>query len=201
MSERVELRSVRLCLRSLCAEDADALAAYRALPVVARFQSWETFSLEDANLLIADQAIISPNTPGTWLQLALVLLETHSVIGDCGLHFGLEDAQQVELGMTLAPSHQGQGLATEALESVLDYVFDVLGKHRVSAVTDADNIASARLLRRVGFRQEAHHIENVWFKGEWGSEFVFALLHREWQERRNGNRGGRRVPQSVSGKY
>jgi RimJ/RimL family protein N-acetyltransferase len=45
-------------------------------------------------------------------------------------------------------------------------------------VTDAENHAAARL-----FRQEGHFIEHVWFKGAWGSEFLFALLRREWHAR------------------
>ena len=62
------------------------------------------------------------------------------------------------------------------------FAFDSLGMHRVSAVTDAENGPAAALFRRLGFRQEAHFVEHVWFKGSRGSEFVFALLRREWEE-------------------
>jgi RimJ/RimL family protein N-acetyltransferase len=62
-------------------------------------------------------------------------------------------------------------------------VFGALGKHRASAVIDADNQPAAALFRRLGFRREGHFIENVWFKGAWGSEDVFALLSREWRAR------------------
>jgi RimJ/RimL family protein N-acetyltransferase len=148
---------------------------------VAQFQSWESFGPADAARLITDQSEVVPDTPGTWLQLALVLSESASVVGDCGIHFREDEPRQVELGITLAPAHQGRGLATEALRRVLAYVFGTLGKHRVTAVTDAENHAAAGLFRRVGFRQEAHFVEHVWFKGAWGSEYLFAMLHREWQ--------------------
>ncbi len=183
-NEALELRSQRLCLRRLRAEDALALVGYRALPEVARFQAWERFGPDEAARLIAAQARVVPDTPGSWLQLALALRESGEVVGDCGIHVRAEDPQQVELGITLAPAHQRRGLAAEALHSVLSYVFDSLGKHRASAVTDAENQAAATLFRRLGFRLEAHFIEHVWFKGAWGSEYVFAMLQREWQARR-----------------
>ncbi len=184
MVEPLELWSSRLCLHRLRQEDATAICAYRALPEVARLQSWESFRLSDAEQLIAEQAAVVPDTPGTWLQLALVLRDSGEVIGDCGIHFRGDDPRQVELGITLDPTHQRRGLATEALGTVLEYVFGRLGKHRVSAVTDAENAAAASLFRRLGFRQEAHYVEHVWFKGAWGGEYLFALLRREWQAHR-----------------
>src|SRR5262245_21533875 len=180
--EAVELRSPRLCLRRLRPEDAPSIVGYRSLPEVARFQAWESFGPDDAARLIAAQAEVRPDTPGTWLQLALVLLGSGEVVGDCGIHFRRDEPRQVELGITLAPAHQGRGLATEALGGVLGYVFGSLGKHRAMALTDAENHAAAGLFRRLGFRQEAHFVEHVWFKGAWGSELVFALLRREWEQ-------------------
>jgi RimJ/RimL family protein N-acetyltransferase len=178
---KLVLKSPRLLLRSLRSEDAAPIAAYRSLPEVARFQSWDSFGLADAARLIADQSGVVPGTPGTWLQLALVLSESTTVVGDCGIHFRKDDPHQVELGITLAPAHQSRGLASEALRRVLAHVFGALGKHRAFAVTDAENHAAIELFRRIGFRQEAHFVEYVWFKGGWGSEHMFAMLHREWQ--------------------
>ena len=174
-----ELHSPRLVLRRLCAADATALCGYRSLPEVARFQSWSVYTLADAARLIAEQAGLEPNTPGTWLQLAIVE-GSGLLIGDCGLHFSEQDASQVEIGITLAPAYQRRGFGAEALTCVLDYLFGCLGKRRVTAVTDAQNHGAAQLFRRLGFRQEGHFIDNVWFKGAYGSEYLFALLHREW---------------------
>src|SRR5688500_18246153 len=98
------------------------------------------------------------------------------MFGDCGIHFLADDERQVELGISLSSAYHGRGPAAEALGSVLRYVFDALGKHRTRAVTDAENHSAASLFRRLGFRQEAHFVEHVWYKGAWGSEFLFALL-------------------------
>jgi RimJ/RimL family protein N-acetyltransferase len=183
MDKPLQLQSPRLNLRGLRPEDAAAICAYRALPEVARFQSWQSFGPADADRLIADQAGIVPDTPGTWQQLALITRDAGEMIGDCGIHFPKDDLNQVELGITLSPTHQRQGLAAEALQSVLRYAFESLGKHRAWAITDAQNHAAARLFRSLGFRQEAHFVEHVRFKGAWSSEYLFALLYREWQQR------------------
>jgi len=177
------LSSARLLLRRLQRSDADSLCTYRSLSEVARYQSWESFGPGDAARLIDEQLDREPDIPGTWFQLAIVEKAAEIMVGDCGLHCRLDDPRQMEVGITLAPSHQGRGYATEALACLLDFVFGTLGKHRVSAVTDAENSAAASLFKRLGFRQEAHFVEHRWYKGYWDSEFVFGLLRREWELR------------------
>jgi RimJ/RimL family protein N-acetyltransferase len=181
VNESPELLSPRLHLRRLREGDATALCAYRSLPDVARLQSWESFGIEEAAKLLSSQAAGTPiGESGSWLQLGLTLVGSGELVGDCGIHFPGGSDQQVELGITLSPLHQGRGLAAEALTSVLRYAFESLGKHRAWAVTDVENDAAARLFRQLGFRQEAHFVEHVWFKGRWSSEFLFAMLRREW---------------------
>lgn len=175
------LASPRLLLRRLRREDADAICGYRSLPQVARYQSWESYTPEDAARLIEDQIGREPGIPGTWFQVAIVERATEAMVGDCGLHCRQDEPRQMEFGITLAPNHQGRGYATEALSCLLHFVFAKLDMHRVSAVTDAENHAAASLFRRLGFRQEALHVEHRWYKGYWDSEFVFALLKREWE--------------------
>ncbi len=87
---------------------------------------------------------------------------------------------QAELGFTLARDHQGQGYAGEAVRCVLSYLFCDLKVHRVIAVSDVENHASYRLMQRLGMRREGHFIENNWFKNSWSSEYLYALLAREW---------------------
>lgn len=175
------LSTPRLVLRPVQPDDVESLCSYRALPEVAKYQSWESFGPENAARLINAQQDREPDVPGTWFQLAIVEKENGTMIGDCGLHCPLDEPRQMEFGITLAPSHQGRGYATETLRCLLHHAFATLGKHRVYAFTDTENHPSAALFRRLGFRQEAHHLDHRQFKGRWQSEFVFALLKREWE--------------------
>ncbi len=179
------LTTRRLHLRRLHRDDVEALCAYRSLPVVARYQSWETFGPDDALRLIETESAPEPNIPGTWFQMAIVSTATGRLIGDCGLHCRQDDSRQMEFGITLAPRQQGFGYADEAVECLLDYVFGRLNKHRVTATVDVLNRSALALCRRLGFRQEAHFVDHLWFKGQWGSEYQFAMLKHEWEKRRS----------------
>jgi RimJ/RimL family protein N-acetyltransferase len=178
------LPTPRLVLRNFGYPDLPAFTAYRADPAVAQYQSWENYTPADAEQFFAEQKLTTFNTPGSWYQIAWALKENNQIIGDCGLHF-LEDGAQVEIGYTLATAYQRQGYAREAVSAVLQFLFTKLNKHRVMAITDVLNTPSIHLLERLGFRREAHHQKNIWFKGAWGDEFVYALLREEWIDHLN----------------
>ncbi|TDU91237.1 aminoglycoside 6'-N-acetyltransferase [Kribbella voronezhensis] len=171
------LSTERLTVRRFRADDAAAFAAYRSVPEVARYQSWEApVSIEEATASVRGFAAGDPLVPG-WFQYAVDL--DGVLIGDIGLNLH-ENLMQADLGFTLAPRYQGHGYATEAVRGLLDHLFVERKLHRVSAECDARNVASAALLRRVGFRDEGLRLANTWFKGEWTDDQFFGLLRSDW---------------------
>ena len=122
--------------------------------------------------------------PVSGLRLRSNQKEGGSLIGHIALK--MQDQQQAEIGFTFSGAYQGKGLAFEATTHVLDYAFTKLSLHRVIAITDCENERSVALLRRLGMRQEGHHIQNIWFKGKWGDEYSFAILREEWLRKRAG---------------
>jgi RimJ/RimL family protein N-acetyltransferase len=176
-----EIVTERLVLRALRPDDAEAMFAYRADPEIMRYQSWEPQSLDDVRAFITSVSVSEPYAPGTWRQLAIALRATHELIGDCGVHVPQHTPEQVELGITLAPAFHGHGYAAETVRALLRLAFETLGKHRVFGSIDPRNAASLALMRRTGFRQEAHFVESLRFKGEWADDVVFAMLAREWR--------------------
>ncbi len=170
----------RVVLRRLEPSDAEVVFGYRADPEVWRYQNWVPASVDEVRAFIESLAGLEPDSPGRWFQVGIELRESGELAGDCGIHVSASDPRQVEIGITLAPSHQRRGLGSEALRALLGYLFSVLGKHRVFGSVDARNEASLALLRRVGMRQEAHFVENCWSKGEWTDDVVFGMLDREW---------------------
>ncbi|NEA40210.1 GNAT family N-acetyltransferase [Streptomyces sp. SID11385] len=175
------LRTSRLLVRRFRPEDASALAAYRTLPEVARYQGWSAPVTEDeARRLVREFTAADPDAPG-WFQYAVEERESGVLVGDVGVRLDA-NGMQADLGFTLAPAAQGRGYATEAVRAVLGDLFERRGLRRVSAVCDARNHASARLLERVGFRREGMRPAYTWLKGEWTDDVLYGLLAEWWRD-------------------
>ena len=173
------LESERLRLRRFTDSDLEPFLAYRNDPEVARYQSWDSCTEREATAMIEGLKSQQPGTPGEWFQFAIECKKTGVLVGDCALKVE-GDGRQAELGITLRREHQGKGYASEAVSRLLDYAFGDLGLHRVFAITDQENDSSFALLERLGMRREGRFVQNVWFKGRWSSEYLYALLRDEW---------------------
>jgi RimJ/RimL family protein N-acetyltransferase len=142
------VRSARLVIDALTIGDAEAVAAYRNDPDVARFQGWSLpYGAEQAaGLAAAGQLAIRVGGPGLRL------------IGDAMLAGVAGTDHAAEIGITLAPADQGRGFAAEAVTALVDAVF-AAGRHKVVAYVDVRNARSLVLFDRLGFRREGllHH--------------------------------------------
>ncbi|MEM7116490.1 MAG: GNAT family protein [Chloroflexota bacterium] len=176
------LTTERLRLRGFCPDDIAPFAAYRSDPAVAKYQGWETpYSHEQAKEFVALMRKRTLGTAGQWYQIAIEHKADGQLLGDVAVHTLAEDGKQAEIGFTLAREHQGQGVAREAVTAVFTHLFTQLEFHRLIAICDVENLPSQRLLERLGMRREAHYVENYWFKGAWHSEYLYAILHSEWE--------------------
>ena len=162
-SKLPEIVTPRLRLRPFRADDLPAFVAYRSAAEVARYQSWDqTYSMADAERLLASQEGVAFGQPGVWIQVAATERDRHALLGDCAVHVVAEQPATAEVGVTFAPEHQGRGLASEALAAVTGRLFEDHGLHRIYAQADDRNVA-------------VH---------EWATLRVYGLLRREWDAAR-----------------
>jgi RimJ/RimL family protein N-acetyltransferase len=180
-----EITSARFLLRPFEADDLTAFVAYRSDPDVARYQSWSSsYSRVDAEAFLNSQRGLVFGEAGEWFQLAITNRKDGVLHGDCAVRVLANQPDTAEVGVTLARSSQGKGVATEALTAVLEALFERRGVHRVFAETDDRNLAVGRLFERLGFRCEARLVEADWFKGEWSTLRIYAMLNHEWRDHR-----------------
>ena len=172
----------RLVLRLFTLDDLDALHAYQSRPDAVRYVPWEPRTRQESRVsLDRKMATAWPSADGEVLTVAVERQDTGEMIGDLILVLKSNEHRQGEIGFIFHPDHGGRGYATEAAEVVLRLGYDELGLHRIVGHCDARNSASAALMERLGMRREAHFRHNEVFKGEWGDEFVYALLDDEWR--------------------
>lgn len=176
------LHTKRLILRNFDLTDLDAFLAYRNDPEVGKYQGWTIpYPREKGEEFIRDVMDIHAPKQGSWMQIAVALKETNELIGDIGCILRNEDACQAIIGYRIASPHWHKGYAFEAVQGWLDFLFEDLGIHRVIADCDTENVASYKLLEKLGFRREAHFIESYLENGIYTNEYHYGMLQREWR--------------------
>jgi RimJ/RimL family protein N-acetyltransferase len=180
MNLPLPIETERLRLRPFIRGDVAGYHAVRAHASVHRWLYSKPPTEAEAREAIGRRIARAPETG---VALVAELAGTGVFAGDVTLTLGPPEHRQAEIGFVFDPAHQGHGYATEAAEAVLALAFGPYDLHRVYGRLEARNVASARVLEKIGMRREAHLVENEWVKGEWQSELVYALLAREWRER------------------
>ena len=184
------LETERLLLRPYTVDDLDSFHAIARREDVNRYLYSEPRDRDEAREVLARVVTRTAiDDEHDDLLLAVLVKEAGVIVGHVTLERASREHRQGEIGYVLHPDHQGHGYATEAATMMLRLGFEGLGFHRIVGRLDARNVASARVLERLGMRREAHLRENEFIKGEWCDELVYAMLSTEWQAR--ASTGGR----------
>jgi len=175
------LRTDRLVLRAFRPQDADALLVLHGDPAAVRYVPYGPRDrAQVVQVLERKTASTALREEGDLLELAVERADDGTLVGDVLLVLRSVPHETLEVGYLFATAQHGRGYATEAVRTVVDLAFTRLGARRVTARVDDRNAPSRALLERLGFRLEAHLVENEWFKGELTSETDYGLLAREW---------------------
>jgi RimJ/RimL family protein N-acetyltransferase len=111
--------------------------------------SGKPFTLDDTGkFLIWIQKYQAENGFCRW---KVVERSSGEIIGSCGFA-RLEDSGEIDFGYVMRRASWGQGLATEAAEACMHHGFNNLGFREIIAMTVSENIASRRVLEKIGFR-------------------------------------------------
>lgn len=87
-----------------------------------------------------------------------------------------------EIGYALIPNERSKGYGTEAVRTIVDYLFLSKSIARIQAQTDEENKASQRILEKSGFKKEGVIRKSFFFRGEYRDQALFSILREEWKE-------------------
>lgn len=176
----MKITTPRLIMREFTANDWPAVLAYQSHPLYLRYYHWTERAAADVQAFVQMFLDDQQTMPRLKFQLALTLKNSGQLIGNCGIRQSHAGSIEADIGYELAPTHWGQGYATEAAGAILHFGFCVMGLHRVCASTVADNVGSARVLAKAGMQPEGRLRENAFYKGRYWDTTLFGILETEW---------------------
>ncbi|WP_433727801.1 GNAT family N-acetyltransferase [Actinoplanes sp. CA-051413] len=175
-------RTERLQLRPVRDEDVDRILQYRNLPEVTRWLL--RTEVDPASFRAAwRHATEDPDDHSKAVVLGGVVIGTVSLDAVDGMgQPGMPPRTEAELGYIFDPAYNGHGYATEAATAMVAYAFDRLGMRRITAGCFADNLASVRILEKVGMRREQHGVGDSWHAElGWLDGCTYAVLAETWR--------------------
>lgn len=175
----------RICIRNLNDSDLNDFFLYRSNPEITKYQGFDTMTINQCKDFLDSQKEKQFGKAGEWVQYAIEDKTTQKLIGDCAIKLDDYDVRIAQIGITISHLHHKKGYAKETMKAILDFLFSIEDFHRVVEIVDAENIASIKLLESLGFKKEGHFVENIFFKGKWGSEFQYAMLKSEYVTNEN----------------
>lgn len=92
-------------------------------------------------------------------------------------------AMSCSIGYWIGKAHARQGLMSDAVESMLPFVFNTIALHRLEAACLPANVASEALLRKLGFRQEGYAHAYLRIDGAWRDHLLFAMQESDFKNR------------------
>ncbi|MFE6967398.1 GNAT family N-acetyltransferase [Agromyces sp. NPDC057679] len=174
------LETERLRLRPFADGDADALFALNSDAYVLRY--WDSPPWTDRSSIERFMAgCRRMEEEGTGARVAIERTSDQMFVGWCTFNSWDPDFKSASLGYCFTQSSWGHGYATESARAVLGWAFDTLDLNRVQSETDTRNVASARVLEKLGFEREGTLREDCIVNGDVSDSWVYGLLRRDWE--------------------
>ena len=174
------LETERLLLRLMSSEDTDFVFRHFGDVMINEFLMDEPPVSEYAQ---AEEIVqfYAESLGKSFNRWVMIEKSSHQPIGTCGFHKWDKRNRRSEIGYDLSPDYWGKGFMTEALSAVITNGFERMGLNRIEALVYVENEPSVRLLKKLGFRQEALLRDYYYMDGIFYDYYLFSLMKRDWK--------------------
>ena len=174
----------RLKLRKLKSDDAVEIFRIRSNIEAMRYMDRDKHeSIKDSEALLEiDRAAYTSQTGINW---GITEKNSDSLLGYVGFWRIFAEHFRAEVGYALNVEHWNKGIMSEALNAIIKFGFEKMNLHSIEANLNPDNTQSIKLLKRLGFKQEAYFRENYHFNGKFIDSVIFSLLESDYTNRQN----------------
>ncbi len=178
------IETPRLKLRPLAERDIEDLWPYASDPEFPRFMSWAAHAdREETRAFIASTAeALAAGTGIVWAIEHGGRASGTIGLDDITWHMRAWRMDRAELGYWIATPLHNQGLCTEAAQAVVQWAFDTLGLHKVTVGCFEANVASRRVIEKLGFRFLGREEDHAWRDGRWHHHLRYEVTVAEWTD-------------------
>lgn len=179
LKEVPRLETERLLLREFTERDAQNIFEYASDPEVIFFMPWDKHeTLEDTNEYLSKSKVAFQNSDN--IDLGIELKSENKLIGAISVRNWNNINSCADVGYIVARKHWGKGIAAEALKAVIKFGFEDLHVNRIEAHCDENNLASFRVMEKVGMKYEGTHRQKIFIKGKFISIRFYSILKSEY---------------------
>jgi [ribosomal protein S5]-alanine N-acetyltransferase len=177
----MQLQTERLKLQELFLTDLDAIHELHSLP---KIDQYNTLGIPDSinttEILLVGWLEQQKAVPRMSYIFCIRSVDTNQFVGLMALNLGKPNFKIAEVWYKIHPSYWRQGYTTEALTVLLKFGFSELGLHRIEAGCAVENIASIKVLEKVGMTREGRKRKVLPIRGEWIDNYFYAILETEF---------------------
>jgi RimJ/RimL family protein N-acetyltransferase len=147
------LQTSRLFLRNYQTEDWERVHLYSAIPEFSQYELWGPNTVEDTKNFVSSMVEQANVKDRSKFDFAVCLKESGLLIGGCGIRRETQQSVVANLGWAINPDFQKQGCATEAAQALISFGFEQLGLSVIYATCDTRNVASYRVMEKLGMKR------------------------------------------------
>ena len=171
----ISITTNRLMLREYQEEDWEQVHVYTSVPEFTKYEVWGPNTVEQTKEFV-QKAVEQAKEPNRIdFELAICLKDSHLQIGGCGIHIDTENPSLAAIGWAINPEYQNKGYATEAARVLIDYGFDNLSLGGIYAFTDVNNMASVKVMEKLGMTFMERINSHIKIKGKIRNSFRYQI--------------------------
>ena len=174
------LKSERVIMREIEEKDWVDVHKYASQQLVCQYQPWGPNSEEESEEFVKQVIVDAKKKPRSRFVFAIILRGNGNMIGAAELNIQDYSNKIGEIGYIINPDFWGMGYATEAAKLVIEFSFKNFNLHRIYATCDPRNVASSKVLEKIGMTKEGRMREDLLLKDGWRDSLLYSILVHEW---------------------
>lgn len=175
------LETPRLFLREFIISDWQEVHKYASNPEVVKYLPFGPNTVKDTKKFLYRNLGCQQTEPREHFHLAVILKTDGTLIGSGRISITDVGNYEGSIGYCLNQDFWGYGYATEVADALVNFGFHTLNLHRIYSTCDPENLNSAKILEKIGMKQEGFLREHYLIRGEWRHSLLYAIINSAWK--------------------